>query len=63
MVPCRPPAGKPSRIVLPPPAPAARTMNPGRFWFSVPSPYTTHDPIEGRPARTLPVFIINTDGP
>src|SRR5216683_910424 len=38
-------------------------MNPGRFWFSVPRPYVIHEPIEGRPARLFPVFIINTEGP
>ena len=29
----------------------------GMFSFSVPSPYETHDPIEGRTKRSLPVFI------
>ena len=32
-------------------------MNPGRFWFSVPSPYTTHDPMLGFVIRSDPVFM------
>src|SRR5262249_29437075 len=31
------------------------TTNPGRFSFSEPRPYVTHDPIDGRPARGEPV--------
>ena len=38
-------------------------MKPGRFRFSVPNPYVTQEPIEGRPNRVVPVFIIITDGP
>ena len=37
-------------------------MNPGRFWFSEPSPYVTHDPKLGRTCRTSPQFIIISDG-
>src|SRR4051794_23473809 len=33
-------------------------MNPGRFWFSLPSPYVTHDPTLGRVKRIEPVFIM-----
>src|SRR3954464_8379696 len=36
------------------------TTKAGRFWFSVPSPYVTHAPSDGRPARTEPVFIWHT---
>src|SRR3712207_934959 len=36
------------------------TQNAGRFWFSVPSPYVTHAPSDGRPASTEPVFIWHT---
>src|ERR1035438_4204762 len=32
-------------------------MNPGRFWFSVPSPYTTHEPMLGFAIRSEPVFM------
>ena len=37
-------------------------MKPGRFWFSEPSPYVTHDPKLGRTWRTSPQFIIISDG-
>ena len=30
-------------------------MNPGRSWFSVPSPYVIHDPMLGRTNVSLPV--------
>src|SRR5437764_7389410 len=33
------------------------TTNAGRFWFSVPRPYVTHEPRHGRPARIEQVFI------
>src|SRR5262245_57757629 len=39
-----------------------RTTKPGRFLFSVPSPYVSHDPIEGRPTCVWPVFIMSIDG-
>src|ERR687895_2828897 len=39
---------------------SVRTQKAGRFWFSVPSPYVTHAPSDGRPARTEPVFIWHT---
>src|SRR3954447_11161286 len=35
--------------------------NVGRLLFALPSPYVTHDPIDGRPARIDPVFIWHTD--
>src|SRR5947209_6832488 len=37
-------------------------MKPGRFWFSDPSPYTTHDPRLGRISRASPQFISISDG-
>ena len=37
-------------------------MKPGRFWFSEPSPYVTHEPKLGRTCRTSPQFIIISDG-
>ena len=36
------------------------TTNEGRFSFSVPSPYVTHEPRHGRPAIGEPVFIWHT---
>src|SRR5688500_10037904 len=39
---------------------SVRTQKAGRFWFSVPRPYVTHAPSDGRPARTEPVFIWHT---
>ena len=33
----------------------------GRSRFTEPSPYTIHEPSEGRPARMEPVFISHTD--
>src|SRR5687768_8535448 len=38
------------------------TTNPGRFRFSVPSPYVTHDPKLGRGCRPSPQFIRSSDG-
>ncbi len=35
---------------------------PGRFWFSVPRPYVTHDPTQGKPIRLMPVLIWNRAG-
>src|SRR6185295_7805540 len=46
---CVPPGGIP---------PGRNEMNPGIFWFSVPSPYTTHDPRLGLAVRSEPVFIM-----
>ena len=37
-------------------------MNPGRFWFSVPNPYVTHDPMLGRIRRASPQFMRRSDG-
>src|SRR5262245_57867311 len=37
-------------------------MNPGRFWLSLPSPYVTHDPSDGRTSRASPQFISISDG-
>ena len=31
--------------------------NPGRSWFSVPSPYTVQEPIDGRTNVMLPVWV------
>src|SRR5215813_11162331 len=39
-----------------------RTTKPGRFLFSTPSPYVSHEPSDGRPAWLKPVFIISIDG-
>src|SRR5438477_2386243 len=39
---------------------SCKTMKAGRFWFSVPSPYDTQLPSDGRPARIEPVFIWQT---
>ena len=36
--------------------PEMRTTKPGRSWFSLPNPYVTHEPIEGRPMRGEPVY-------
>ena len=38
-----------------------RITNEGRLLFAVPSPYVTHAPIDGRPARIEPVFIWQTE--
>ena len=35
----------------------ASTTKHGRFWFSVPSPYVTHDPTLGRLNVTEPVWM------
>src|SRR5690242_13914591 len=37
-------------------------MKPGRFWFSVPRPYVTHDPTLGRAIWASPQFISISDG-
>src|SRR3979409_581159 len=37
--------------------PGRKEMNPGMFWFSVPSPYNTHEPKLGRENRVDPVFM------
>src|SRR5688572_11425637 len=37
-------------------------MNPGRFWFSDPSPYVTHEPRLGRGSRASPQFMSMSDG-
>jgi hypothetical protein len=38
------------------------TTKPGRFWFSVPSPYVIHEPTLGRICRASPQFISRSDG-
>src|SRR2546421_2103741 len=38
------------------------TTNPGRSWFSLPRPYVTHDPTQGKPIRLIPVLISNRAG-
>ena len=47
-----PPTGSPASLI---------TTNPGRFWSSLPRPYSTHEPRLGRPARIEPVFIWQTE--
>src|SRR5918995_1617294 len=42
--------------------PGHMQTNPGRFWFSVPRPYVTHEPRLGRTVRLSPVFINKNDG-
>src|SRR6185436_6031181 len=37
-------------------------MKPGRFWFSVPRPYVSHEPMLGRDGRGSPQFISSSDG-
>jgi hypothetical protein len=37
-------------------------MKPGRFWFSLPRPYVTHEPIDGRGSRASPQFMSISDG-
>src|SRR6185436_10817913 len=37
-------------------------MNPGRFWFSVPRPYVSQEPMLGRDWRGSPQFIRSSDG-
>jgi hypothetical protein len=32
---------------------------PGRSWFSLPRPYSVHDPIDGRAKRNSPVCIMS----
>src|SRR6476620_8348011 len=33
------------------------TTKPGRFWFSLPNPYVSHEPRHGRENACSPVFI------
>ena len=44
--------------------PGQSTTKPGRLRFSEPSPYTIHEPRDGRepPRKACPVFIISIDG-
>src|SRR4051812_44843883 len=37
-------------------------MKPGRFWFSLPSPYVTHEPMLGRGSRASPQLSSISDG-
>src|SRR3954462_4385935 len=39
---------------------SCNTTKAGRFWFSVPRPYDTQLPRDGRPPRIEPVFIWQT---
>ena len=39
------------------PSVEVNTTNPGKSSLSLPSPYNTHEPIEGRPEMVVPVFI------
>ena len=38
------------------------TMKPGRFWFSLPRPYVSHDPMLGRMSRASPQFMRRSEG-
>ena len=38
------------------------TTKPGMFWFSLPSPYVSHEPMLGRTDRASPQFIRSSDG-
>src|SRR5579859_7563413 len=38
------------------------TTNAGRFCVSVPRPYVTHEPTQGKPIRVEPVLILNSAG-
>ena len=42
--------------------PGQSTTNPGRFWFSLPRPKTSHEPRLGRIGCMLPEFIIKSEG-
>ena len=42
--------------------PGHMAMNPGRFWFSEPRPYVTHEPKLGRHIRPSPQFMSHSDG-
>src|SRR5579872_1949849 len=42
--------------------PGHKTTYPGRFWFSEPRPYVSHDPRLGRVGCVSPEFIIRNDG-
>ncbi len=42
--------------------PGQKTTKPGRFWFSVPRPYCSHEPIDGRVGCVSPLVIIRSDG-
>ena len=37
-------------------------MKPGKFWFSVPRPYVTHEPMQGRGRRASPQFMSRKEG-
>lgn len=36
--------------------------NPGRLLFSLPRPYVTQEPMQGKPIRDMPVLIMNRAG-
>ena len=38
-------------------------MNAGKFWFTLPKPYVTHEPTLGFGSRVEPVFIISVAAP
>src|SRR5579862_3293103 len=40
---------------------SSSTTKPGWFWLTVPIPYSTQAPSDGRPARIAPVFIWHTE--
>src|SRR5580692_4253568 len=35
---------------------------PGRLLFSLPTPYVTHEPMQGKPILDMPVLIMNSAG-
>ena len=42
--------------------PGHMATKPGRFWFSLPSPYVSQLPMLGRGSRASPQFINSSDG-
>lgn len=46
-----------------PPVLSSITTKPGRFSFSLPSPYVTQEPRQGLPLRIRPEFIISIAEP
>src|SRR5262245_7862411 len=46
-----------------PPEWSSLTTNPGKFSFSLPRPYVTHDPRAGCPDRIRPEFIMSMADP
>src|SRR2546427_12502499 len=44
-------------------SPGHKARKPGRFWFSVPKPYVTQDPMAGRAPTMCPQVISSIAGP